>query len=60
MVVTRDKRLNVLVSSEEMEWLQTLADEAGITASDWVRLRIREAELARGGARATAKKTKKK
>lgn len=43
MAVSRDKRLNVLVSAEELEKLQALADKAGITASDWVRLRIREA-----------------
>lgn len=43
MVVSRDKRLNVLVSAEELEMLQAIADKAGITSSDWIRLRIREA-----------------
>jgi hypothetical protein len=43
MVVTRDKRLNVLMSVDELEMLQALADKAGITSSDWIRMRIREA-----------------
>lgn len=46
MVVTRDKRLNVLMSVEELEMLQALADKAGITSSDWIRMRIREAHEA--------------
>jgi hypothetical protein len=60
MVVTRDKRLNVLMSAEEMQWLQTLADEAGITASDWIRLKIREANMGRNPPRDATKKSKKK
>jgi hypothetical protein len=43
MVAQRDKRLNVLVSADELDMLQALAEKAGVTASDWVRLRIREA-----------------
>jgi hypothetical protein len=43
MVVARPRRLNVLISDEEWAMLQALADRAGITASDWIRLRIREA-----------------
>lgn len=41
--IARDKRLNILVTSEEHEMLQTLADREGITASDYVRLFIRKA-----------------
>lgn len=43
MVVKRDKRLHMLLSQEEWSMLQELADRDGVTASDWVRLRIREA-----------------
>jgi hypothetical protein len=39
----RTRRLNVLVSDEERKMMQTLAESSGITASDWMRLRIREA-----------------
>lgn len=43
-MVTRDKRLHMLLSQEEWAMLQELAERAGgITASDWVRMRIREA-----------------
>jgi hypothetical protein len=43
MVIRRPRRLNVLISDEEWAMLQYLADKAGITASDWIRMRIREA-----------------
>jgi hypothetical protein len=33
----------MLISDQEWKMLQELADRAGITASDWVRTRIREA-----------------
>ena len=36
----------MLISDDEWVMLQQLADKAGITASDWVRLRIREAAAA--------------
>jgi hypothetical protein len=43
MVARRDKRVQMLFSQEEWAMLQTLAETTGITASDWVRLRVREA-----------------
>ena len=43
MVVERTHRLSMRISEEEWKMLEALADVAGITASDWVRLRIREA-----------------
>ena len=46
MVIRRDKRLHMLLSQDEWAALQALAEQAGITASDWVRLRIREAQAA--------------
>jgi hypothetical protein len=42
-MVTRDKRLHMLLSQDEWVMLQSLAERLGVTASDWVRLRIREA-----------------
>jgi hypothetical protein len=42
MVVKRNRRLSMLVSDEEWAMLQTLSDRDGVTASDWVRVRIRE------------------
>lgn len=41
MAVKRNRRLSMLISDEEWEMLQALAEQAGITASDWVRMRIR-------------------
>jgi hypothetical protein len=43
MVTKRTRRLSMLISDDEWKMLQALADGAGITASDWVRMRIREA-----------------
>jgi hypothetical protein len=43
MVTKRTRRLSMLISDDEWKMLQSLADGSGITASDWVRLRIREA-----------------
>lgn len=43
MVTKRNRRLSMLISDDEWEMLQALADGTGLTASDWVRLRIREA-----------------
>ena len=42
-MVKRTRRLSMLISDEEWTMLQSLAERDGITASDWVRLRIREA-----------------
>lgn len=41
-MIKRDKRLHMLLSQDEWAALQALADRDGITASDWVRQRIRE------------------
>jgi hypothetical protein len=43
MPLRRDKRVQMLFSQEEWAMLQALSESAGITASDWVRLRVREA-----------------
>lgn len=43
MVVERTHRLSMRISEEEWDMLQAMADSAGISASDWVRLRIRDA-----------------
>jgi hypothetical protein len=43
MVIERNRRLSMLISDEEWAMLQTVAERAGLTASDWVRQRIREA-----------------
>ncbi len=43
MVIKRSRRLSMLISDEEWAMLQAAADQAGITASDWVRMRIRDA-----------------
>ena len=42
MVVKREKRVQMLFSEEEWAMLQELADRDGVTASDWVRTRVRE------------------
>lgn len=39
----RSRRMNVLMTNEERAMLQALADERGVTASDWVRLAVRNA-----------------
>jgi uncharacterized protein (DUF1778 family) len=41
-MANRDHRLNVRVSHEEWEMLQALAEAKGVTASDYIRLFIRE------------------
>jgi DNA-binding GntR family transcriptional regulator len=48
MVITRSRRLSMLISDEEHDMLQALAEREGVTASDYVRLHIRRthAELA--------------
>ncbi len=48
--ITRTKRLHVMLSSKEWKDLHALADKAGLSVSDWTRLKIRDAakrELAR-------------
>jgi uncharacterized protein (DUF1778 family) len=44
MVVKRTRRLSMLISDEEWTMLQAAADRRGLTASDWVRQQIREAD----------------
>ncbi|HEY3498355.1 MAG TPA: hypothetical protein VGK73_26860 [Polyangiaceae bacterium] len=48
MAIRREKRVQMLFSDEEWAMLLELADEDGVTASDWVRLRVRQgyAEMA--------------
>jgi hypothetical protein len=58
MVVQRDKRVQMLFSREEWSMLQALADRDGVTASDWVRLRVREG-YQRAFGDAPPKKTKR-
>ena len=43
----RDKSLRVRVSADELRMVQELADDQGISASDFVRLFIRKAHAAR-------------
>jgi hypothetical protein len=59
MVIRRDKRVQMLFSDEEWAMLQDLAAQNGVTASDWVRLRVREGHAATFGA-ATSKRPKPK
>ena len=42
--IERDQVFQLRLSEPERKTLQLLADQAGVTASDWIRLRIREAE----------------
>ena len=50
MVITRNRRLSMLISDEEHEKLQALADREGVTASDYVRLFIRREHATSFGA----------
>lgn len=43
MVVERTRRINVLVTDEELEMLRKLADSKGVTISDYIRLGARDA-----------------
>lgn len=58
MVIRRDKRVQMLFSQEEWAMLQELAERGGVSASDWVRLRVRESHAALP-APATPKKRKR-
>ena len=49
MVLKREKRVQMLFSDEEWAMLQELADRDGVTASDWVRIRVREGHRAEFG-----------
>lgn len=61
MVVKRNRRLSMLVSDEEWEMLQSLADRDGVTVSDHIRLYLRRAHAeAFGSAKPPAKKRAKK
>ena len=42
-LVDREKRLNIRISDEEGAMLHALAEQAGISASDFLRLYIRKA-----------------
>ena len=48
-MVNRDKKLTVRASDEELAMLQAVADAAGISSSDVVRMFIRQAHAARFG-----------
>lgn len=39
----RDRMVNVRLTEEEYEWLVAVAEEAGLTYSDWLRQAIRKA-----------------
>ena len=41
MVITRERRLSMLINDDEHAMLQALADADGLSASDFVRLTIR-------------------
>jgi hypothetical protein len=49
MALTRTRRLSMLISDEEWEKLQALAEAEGITASDYVRMFVRRAHAERFG-----------
>ena len=44
----RDLFLKVRVTADEKRMLEEIADLAGVSASDWIRLRIREAYVPAG------------
>jgi DNA-binding GntR family transcriptional regulator len=60
MVTKRERRLSMLISDEEWEMLQALADRDGQTASDYIRLYIRRAhaELASAAKPSTKRRNK--
>ena len=41
--ISRTKRLHVMLSDEEHEMVEALADIRGLSVSDWTRFMIREA-----------------
>jgi hypothetical protein len=43
MVLERDKRLTIRVSAEEVAMLEALAEAAGVSGSDFLRLHVRSA-----------------
>lgn len=43
------KRLQLLIPESEFEALRTMAQEDGVTVSEWVRQAIRQARRPRGG-----------
>jgi hypothetical protein len=47
MAVKRHHQFKILLSSDEKEWLHTLADARGLTPTDYVRQHIRN-EVGRG------------
>jgi hypothetical protein len=49
---TRQKRLDVRISTEEALMLEQLAEESGLTVSDIVRVLVRRQHAERFGARA--------
>jgi uncharacterized protein (DUF1778 family) len=54
-MVNRDKKLTVRASDEELAMLQAVADAAGVSSSDVVRMFIRKAHAARFGGETPAK-----
>ncbi len=42
MAVERPHQFKILLSSDEKEWLQTLADAKGLTPTDYLRQYIRD------------------
>jgi hypothetical protein len=60
MVIRRDKRVQMLFSDEEWAMLQELAESNGVTASDWVRLRVREGHAGAFGSTAPKRPKPKK
>jgi len=61
MVTKRERRLSMLISDEEWEMLQALADRDGLNVSDHIRLYIRRAhaELAATSEKSPPKRRKR-
>ena len=43
VAIIRDRRVHMVMSQDEWAMLCALAERMGVTISDWMRLRIREA-----------------
>ena len=56
--VERDRQFRIMMSDEEMEMVRTLADQAGLTASDIVRQLIRREYEQKAGGKPPKKRTK--
>jgi hypothetical protein len=58
-MVERENQFKIRLSAEEVEWLHELAEQAGVTKTDFLRLLLRR-ERERLGGEAIAKRPKTK